>query len=104
LQITRNEAFRVMGRQRPAAGLEPVGSNVEDLAAPDESEMIIDRVDVRRALTELPPHERLLIELRYADDCSHPEIARKLEIPEVTSRVRLHRARRRLQALIGEVN
>jgi RNA polymerase sigma-70 factor, ECF subfamily len=60
------------------------------------------RLDVGRALEALTPHERLLITLRYDQDLSHSEIAMKLEIPEATARVRLHRARKRLKRLLAE--
>lgn len=46
--------------------------------------------------------ERRLIALRYSLDYSHTQIAAELEIPDVTARVRLHRARKRLAALLDE--
>jgi RNA polymerase sigma-70 factor, ECF subfamily len=103
LQITRNEALRLIGRQRTASHdpLECDG-DLEDDRTARENERALDRVDVNRALRELTPNERLLITLRYQQDCSHPEIAAKLEIPEATARVRLHRAHKRLKTLLAE--
>ena len=102
LQITRNEALRLIGRQRSLGTLEPLepGVDLEDHGARGEGDRALERVDVDRALQELTPHERLLIALRYTHDCSHPEIAARLEIPEVTARVRLHRAHKRLKTLL----
>ena len=103
LQITRNEALRLIGRQRLATH-EPLesGAELEDHRALGEDERAAARVDVGRALLELTPHERRLIALRYEEDRSHPEIAAKLEIPEATARVRLHRAHKRLRTLLDE--
>jgi RNA polymerase sigma-70 factor (ECF subfamily) len=102
LQITRNEAFRLMERGAPRSGLQPLdeGAHVEDAAAGQEPVRVDLRIDVHRALENLPPHERRLIALRYLHDCSHSEIAEMLEIPEATARVRLHRVHKRLESLL----
>jgi RNA polymerase sigma-70 factor (ECF subfamily) len=102
LQITRNEALRLIGRRRANPHLQ---SLEEDCPAADhpgraEADKTQVRIDVRRALKVLTPDERLLIALRYEYDCSHLEIASKLEIPEATARVRLHRAQQRLRPLL----
>jgi RNA polymerase sigma-70 factor, ECF subfamily len=104
LQITRNEAFRLIGRQRTRGSLEPLddGPELEDEQALHESDRTASRVDVGRALRALTPNERLLITLRYEQGCSHPQIAAKLEIPEATARVRLHRAHKRLKSLLDD--
>jgi RNA polymerase sigma-70 factor (ECF subfamily) len=103
LQITRNEAFRLIGRQA-RAGLEALDedSEIEDEQALNESDRAASRIDVGRALGALTPGERLLITLRYEEGCSHPQIAEKLEIPESTARVRLHRAHKRLKLLLDD--
>ena len=102
LQITRNEAIRLIGRARPRASDEPLDEDdpVEDAGARQERLRVLLRVDVGRALENLPPHERQLIALRYLHDCSHSEIAQMLEIPEATARVRLHRVHKRLEPLL----
>lgn len=102
LQITRNEALRLIGRARPTAALEPLEDDdrVEDASARQERLRVLLRVDLHRALENLPPHERQLIALRYLHDYSHSEIAEMLKIPEATARVRLYRAHKRLEALL----
>lgn len=100
LQITRNEALRLVSRRR-AEPVEPQ-DEVEDQRASGDSERVLVKLDVDRALRQLSLHERTLITLRYAGDYSHPEIAAKLGIPEATARVRLHRAHKRLRTLLGE--
>jgi RNA polymerase sigma-70 factor (ECF subfamily) len=98
LQITRNEAFRRLGR--PALASDHALAELPDRRASDEPDRVIDRVDVGRALACLAPDERVLIALRYSRDWSQPEIARALDIPEGTAKVRLHRVRKRLGTMI----
>jgi RNA polymerase sigma factor (sigma-70 family) len=102
LQITRNEAIRLIGRARPTATAELLDEADfgEDADAPQERLRVRLRVDIDRALESLPPHERQLIALRYLHDYSHSEIAEMLEIPEATARVRLHRVHKRLERLL----
>jgi RNA polymerase sigma-70 factor (ECF subfamily) len=104
LQITRNEALRLIGRRRGVSPVQPLEDDgeVADQRALGQEERTVVRLDVGRALEELTPHERLLIALRYDHDFSHSEIATRLEIPEATARVRLHRARKRLKVLLAE--
>jgi RNA polymerase sigma-70 factor (ECF subfamily) len=101
LQITRNEALRLISRRRGRAveSLKPDGE-IEDHKANGEHQRALVRVDLDRALRQLTQQERQLIALRYTDDCSHPEIAARLLIPEATARVRLHRAHKHLRALL----
>ena len=104
LQITRNEAFRLISRQRERGAVEPLnaGSEVADERALPEPDRTLIRLDVARALKELTEDERLLIRLRYEHDFSHPQIAARFDIPEATARVRLHRAQKRLRSLLKE--
>jgi RNA polymerase sigma-70 factor (ECF subfamily) len=102
-QITRHEALRRIERRRPTLGLGSLEiAAIEDASAAEEAARVVARVDVHRALAELAPQERVLIALRYAYDCSQPEVARRLRIPEGTAKVRLHRARRQLKNLMEE--
>lgn len=100
LQITRNEALRLIGRRRANTGPLEDDADLGDQRASGEGEEALARIDIDRALRALTAHERLLIELRYTNDCSHPEIAARLGIPEATARVRLHRAHKRLRPLL----
>jgi RNA polymerase sigma-70 factor, ECF subfamily len=104
LQITRNEALRVIRRRRAMRNRESFESveNVADSVLAAEGDRTLTRVDVGRALRALSLEERRLIALRYAFDYSHPQIAAELEIPDSTARVRLHRARKRLAVLLAE--
>jgi RNA polymerase sigma-70 factor (ECF subfamily) len=91
-RISRNEALRLYERRRPEPRAEvPDGTSVGDL-----SETVALRVDVRRAVRELSPSDRRLLELRYADDLTCAAAAGRVGIELATAKVRLHRARRRL--------
>lgn len=103
LQITRNEAIRLIGRRRRAgANLVPLedGDLAEDPRASRDQPRALLRIDVSRTLKDLTPHERLMIGLRYGYDYSNAEIAETLDIPEATARVRLHRLHKRLHAVL----
>jgi RNA polymerase sigma factor (sigma-70 family) len=104
LQITRNEAFRLISRQNGRGLCEPLDDTGElpDEDAVAEPDRALVRVDVGRALEELSAHERILIALRYEEGCSHPQIAHRLQVPEATVRVRLHRAQKRLRTLLED--
>jgi RNA polymerase sigma-70 factor (ECF subfamily) len=60
------------------------------------------RVSVEQALGTLPDGDRRLLRLRYAEDLTQSEVARRLGVPEGTVKVRLHRARRRLRGLLAD--
>ena len=99
MQIARNEALRALegrDRRRAREDLEPDAE-----AAPAEDpdlEGVVGCVTVEQALSGLSEEERTLVNMRYVDDLSQPEIARLLAIPEGTVKVRLHRIRKRLRS------
>lgn len=97
LQITRNEALRLVARRRPA---DP--SSWESATADPEIDRLVTRVDVRRALERLPSRDRTLASLRYGEDLAQSRIAMLLDTPEGTIRVQLHRLRQRLRGDLGE--
>lgn len=97
LQITRNEAFRVMGRRRDLpGGQEP--PQTEPSTGHSLADDLATRVDVRRAISRLTEDERLVLHLRYGEDLKQNRIAKLLDTPEGTIKVRLYRARKRLKA------
>ena len=98
LQITRNEAFRVMAKRRSVDE-----RHWEPASAPLEIDRLVLKVDVHRALARLPGRDRALASLRYEEDLAHSRIAALLGTAEGTIRVRLHRLRRKLRRELGEV-
>jgi RNA polymerase sigma-70 factor, ECF subfamily len=104
LEITRNEARRLLrhaARRRHRTQLEAVPSEpeIEDDALTGTT----TRVMVEQALARLEDADRRVLRLRYADDLTQAEVARRLGVPEGTVKVRLHRARRRLRGMLDDV-
>jgi RNA polymerase sigma-70 factor (ECF subfamily) len=66
----------------------------------DPQEIVISQVvdeDLKRALDELPPAFRVLVQMVDVEEMSYQEAADALEIPIGTVMSRLHRARNRLR-------
>lgn len=98
LAITRHEALRI--RSRPGA---PPVADEEPTGDPDPLvESAPMRVDLLRALTELPEGDRRLLQMRYGEDLTQASVATRLGIPEGTVKVRLHRLRARLRHALSE--
>jgi RNA polymerase sigma-70 factor (ECF subfamily) len=99
--IVRREAIRHRSRRRLAISLDEHGE-LADRAASKRLEVLDLQVDVRRAVSSLTPQDRKLLALRYVDDLTQPAVALALGIPEGTAKVRLHRARGRLQRVLSQ--
>ena len=93
--IARREALRVMERRRPASPLD------EEVHAAGEAhgweERVLDGAWVDGLMAPLDRADRALLRMRYAEDMTQAEIARRLGQPEGTVKVRLHRLRLRLR-------
>lgn len=59
------------------------------------------KMDMTRVFEQLRPEQRQLMWLAYVEGAAHREIAAALGLREGSVRVLLHRARRRLAALLG---
>jgi RNA polymerase sigma-70 factor (ECF subfamily) len=70
-----------------------------DPAAPLTGE--IDRLDLERAMAQLPPGFKRAVVLHDVEGYGHSEIARMLGVAEGTSKSQLHKARLRLRDLLG---
>jgi RNA polymerase sigma-70 factor (ECF subfamily) len=103
MQITRNEAFRLMATRRraPAAAGEVAEGTLDDGGGCDVDRVAL-KVDVGRALAQLPSRDRTLARLRYGEDLAQKRIADVLETPAGTIRVQLHRLRERLKRDLSE--
>jgi RNA polymerase sigma-70 factor (ECF subfamily) len=58
--------------------------------------------EVRQAILSLPPHYRVVIELRHYQEMSYSEIGEALGLPISDVKSHLYRARRRLAGLISD--
>lgn len=100
LEITRNEARRQLGRSARNATLELLEPAIANDRREDDDATV--RITVEQALCTLAEGDRHLLSLRYAEDLTQGEVARRLGVPEGTVKVRLHRARRRLRRLLED--
>jgi len=73
-------------------------SGPEPPAAPDEATLVVDRIDLERAIAELPEGSRAAFLLHDVEGLEHAEVAAILNIAEGTSKSQVHKARRRLRA------
>lgn len=99
--IVRREAMRYRAKNGVLPRLDEHGE-LTDRAASKRLEVLDLQVDVRRAVRSLTPQDRKLLALRYVDDLTQPAVASVLGIPEGTAKVRLHRARGRLQKVLSQ--
>jgi RNA polymerase sigma-70 factor (ECF subfamily) len=97
LQITRNEALRVLRKNAQRGGRDGFAG---EPASDDPAVALAERVDIRRVLAGLSHDDRRLLQLRYTDDMTQPGMAAALGIPEGTVKVRLHRLRSRLRVAL----
>ena len=84
-------------RRRAATAIRAVGETNTAM-----SNFMLDRMAIATALVALPEDLRIAFMLRDIEGYSHAEIANMLGIRTGTAEVRVHRARRRLRALLGE--
>ena len=82
---------------RAAAFDESAAPGVDD----DPANRMACRIDVARAMEQLKPRERSLLWLAYAQGWTHEEIAATLGLRTKSLKALLHRARRRLAAVMG---
>jgi RNA polymerase sigma-70 factor, ECF subfamily len=68
-----------------------------DVPIQSTEEETLMRIDVERALGELPARDRLLVQLRYQRDFTHPRVARAMGLSVSNVKVRLHRVRAKLE-------
>ena len=103
LQITRREALRVLDRRRRLHERETADECAVLAVAGDNGvDRLLGTLRTEQALACLQPDERALVHLRYVLDLSHPQVAARLRLPEGTVKVRLHRIRARLRAVLEE--
>lgn len=107
MRILYRHALDVMERQRIYA--QPISlendhglpcSEARALSQGDMQDWIVQREEVRQALTSLNADQRRVIALRYGADLTEAEIAHVLNWPIGTVKSRLNRARERLRTLL----
>jgi RNA polymerase sigma-70 factor (ECF subfamily) len=96
--ITRRCAIDLWRRERRHRGssLDAVPEVASETGPSYES--VWETWQVREAVERLPPDERDVLRLQYAEGLTHPEVAKRLGIPVGTVKSRTHRAVNRLRA------
>ena len=74
---------------------------VEPPAAPGRISDGEDGVRLRAAIAQLPPKQKLVLELRVFDDLSFKEVAELADCSENTAKVNFHYAVKRLRDILG---
>ena len=72
-----------------------------DNPAPAQISASDDRAWLRKAIAQLPPKQKLVLELRVFDDLSFKEVAELAECSENTAKVNFHYAVKRLRDILG---
>ncbi len=97
LTIARSRAIDEMRRRRP----EPVDpADVPDGSQASAEDRLLEQWRVRQLLDQLPEDERVLLELRFFEDCSQSEIAERTGIALGTIKARMVRGLDRLRTLV----
>jgi RNA polymerase sigma-70 factor (ECF subfamily) len=92
-------ALDLMRRRRPE---QPLDVAAEVSTSRSEEKWHEDRSRLEHALDRLKPRDRVLLLLLSADGLTTEEVAEELSLSAVAVRVRAHRARKKLRALLKE--
>ena len=96
-RLAANELRRRHRQQRLG---ERIAANAAT-ASPDHAEVVTDRLRVQAALAGLSERDREVLRLAEWERLDAADGARVVGCTQATFKVRLHRARRRLAALLG---
>lgn len=102
LAITRNEALRLREARGRRAEVELTHDEPAGEAGEPPDDAVVRRLAVQEALRELPDEDRVMLELRYRRDLTQAAVAKRLDMPEGTVKVRLHRLRHQLRSILEE--
>lgn len=96
---------RRMGRRRKHATGYQDSQAYQENHAPDPLDWLIaeeQQLLVRHALQELPPRDREILLLKYAEELSYTQLAQRLGITESAVDGRLQRARKKLRTALAQ--
>jgi RNA polymerase sigma-70 factor (ECF subfamily) len=103
LSMVRNRCIDTL-RSRRRRPVQPLAEGVDPpdpSDVPSQAATSVDAATARRALADLPPEQKQVIELAYFDGLSHSEIADKLAAPIGTVKGRIRLALDRLRVAMG---
>lgn len=105
--MTRTRAIDLLRRRRVRPGLTDDGAGVDvtDDAPPQDVQFEWGEraASVRRAVGDLPPLQRLAVELAFFEGLSHAEIAAQLELPLGTVKTRVRQGLLKMRERLAEV-
>jgi RNA polymerase sigma-70 factor (ECF subfamily) len=107
LSVVRNRTIDAF-RRESAKGSRDVSEEgiAERMAAPELTDTEVERRDearqVRKALVELPPDQRQVIELAYFGGFTHSQIADMLELPSGTVKGRMRLGLTKMRLALGD--
>jgi RNA polymerase sigma-70 factor (ECF subfamily) len=87
-----------------ATSLPEDGPGLEALAVDPSrpvDDVVTDKLLARHLLEQLPPTDRLIVELKYWDERTCAEIGQRMDMQENAVRIRLHRAIQKLKQMCG---
>jgi RNA polymerase sigma-70 factor (ECF subfamily) len=100
-KVAVNLALNVVRDRKPEVAVEgePVAADTEATAGGPAARLIEDEAQrrLRAAVAELPPQQRLVVELRVFDELPFREVAAVAECSEESARVNFHHALKRLR-------
>ena len=102
--VTRRRLFRALARRRQQAPLAALANGHGRHPDPDPERRAVSRADLERtlaAIRELPRHEREALLLVAVGELSSDEAATLAGVSRSALKMRVLRARRRLQAALG---
>jgi len=95
-RVAANVCLNHLSSQKPTSELKEE-QDADSSQRPDEQVEVKERSEqIRVALTSLPPHYRVVVELRHYQEMSYEEIATELNIPLSDVKSHLFRARKLL--------
>lgn len=101
--ITTKLALNFVQRKRPTQELDAESEMPDTRADPEQRALAAERQQqVRKALLQLPPAWRAVVELRHFQDMSYDEIANALNLPVSDVKSHLFRARQKLKELFEQ--
>ena len=99
-RLAMNQCLDYLRSKR--ARLAMLTDTIEDVPGAGATPMpaVLDRMELERALAQLPGGSRAVFVLHDVEGCEHREVAQQLGISEGTSKSQLHKARMRLRAIL----
>jgi RNA polymerase sigma-70 factor (ECF subfamily) len=102
-RITRNVCLETRDRRQFERSLESVDADHRRIE-PQATDRAFTDLELRdrldKALAQLPPAARFLVSAHYLGGQKYEELAQALDLPVGTVKTHLHRAKRRLRALL----